>query len=72
MGDVPAEESYRKPVLFMSDLRVSPAKAAELKSKLEQIMDSLKDESGDDPDRVPVTSSSSVTFRLIRSLDNRT
>jgi hypothetical protein len=56
----------------MSDLRVSRAKAAELKSKLEQIMDSLKDESGDDPDRVPVTSSSAVTFRLIRSLDNRT
>jgi DNA-binding transcriptional ArsR family regulator len=53
-GDVRAEESYRKPVLFLSDLRVSRAKAAELKSKLEQIMDSLKDESGDDPDGVPV------------------
>jgi DNA-binding transcriptional ArsR family regulator len=53
-GDVPAEESYRKPLLYLSDLRVSRAKAAELKSKLEQIMDSLKDESGDDPDGVPV------------------
>jgi hypothetical protein len=53
-GDVPAEESYRKPVLFLSDLKVSRAKAAELRSKLEQIMDSLKDESGDDPDAVPV------------------
>jgi DNA-binding transcriptional ArsR family regulator len=53
-GDVPAEESYRKPVLFLSDLKVSRAKAAELKSKLEQIMDSLKDESGDDPDGVTV------------------
>jgi hypothetical protein len=29
-GDVPAEESYRKPLLFLSDLKVSPAKAAEL------------------------------------------
>jgi hypothetical protein len=53
-GDVPAEESYRKPVLFLSDLKVSRAKAAELKSKLEEIMDSLKDETGDDPDGVPV------------------
>jgi DNA-binding transcriptional ArsR family regulator len=53
-GDVPAEESYRKPVLFLSDLKVSRAKAAELKSKLVEIMDSLKDETGDDPDGVPV------------------
>jgi hypothetical protein len=53
-GDVPAEDSYRKPVLFLSDLKVSRAKAAELKSKLKEIMDSLKDESGDDPDGVPV------------------
>jgi DNA-binding transcriptional ArsR family regulator len=53
-GDVPAGESYRKPVLFLSDLKVSRAKAAELKTRLEQIMDSLKDESGDDPDGVPV------------------
>ena len=52
--DLPAGESYRKPVLFMSDLRVSPAKAAELKSKLEAIMDSLKDESAEDPDGIPV------------------
>jgi DNA-binding transcriptional ArsR family regulator len=53
-GDVPAEESYRKPLLFLSDLKVSPAKAAELRSKLEEIIDSLKDEGGDDPDGVPV------------------
>jgi DNA-binding transcriptional ArsR family regulator len=53
-GDVPAEESYRKPLLFLSDLKVSRAKAAEVKSKIEEIIDSLKDESGDDPDGVPV------------------
>jgi len=53
-GDLPAEESYRKPLLFMSDLRVSRAKAAELKRKLEEVIDSLKDESGDDSDGVPV------------------
>jgi DNA-binding transcriptional ArsR family regulator len=52
--DVPADEAYRKPVLFMSDLRVTPAKAAELRSKLEEIMDSLKDEKGEDPDGIPV------------------
>jgi hypothetical protein len=44
----------QQPVLFMSDLRVSRAKAAELKSKLEEVIDSLKDEGGDDPDGVPV------------------
>ena len=52
--DVPAAEVYRKPVLFMSDLRVTPAKAAELRSKLEGIMESLKDETGQDPDGIPV------------------
>jgi len=49
-GEVPAEESYRKPVLFFSDLKVSPAKAAELVAKLKEIMDSLKD--AEDPDGV--------------------
>jgi DNA-binding transcriptional ArsR family regulator len=52
--DVPAGEAYRKPVLFMSDLKVSPAKAAELRSKLEEIVDSLKDETGEDPDGIPL------------------
>jgi DNA-binding transcriptional ArsR family regulator len=49
-SETPAEEPYRKPVLFFSDLRVSPAKAAELVSKLQEIMDSLKD--AEDPDGV--------------------
>ncbi len=54
-GDVPAEESYRKPLLFMSDLRVSRAKAAELKRKLEEVIDVLKDEGAEDPDGIPVS-----------------
>jgi len=47
--DLPAEEAYRKPVMFVSGLRVSPAKAAELRSKLIEIMDGLKDGQAEDP-----------------------
>jgi DNA-binding transcriptional ArsR family regulator len=55
-GDVPAGELYRKPVLFMmSDLRVSPAKAAELVHKLEEITNDLNDEKTEDPDGVPLS-----------------
>src|ERR1700733_7820879 len=42
-GEVAAGESYRKPLLHMSDLRVSPAKAAEVRDQIEEILDSLKD-----------------------------
>jgi DNA-binding transcriptional ArsR family regulator len=42
-GDVPAGESYRKPLVHMSDLKVSPAKASEVRDKLEEILDLLKD-----------------------------
>ncbi len=49
-SETPAGEPYRKPVLFFSDLKVSPAKAAELASKLQEIMDGLKD--AEDPDGV--------------------
>src|SRR5580704_5335810 len=31
-GDVPPGESYRKPLVFMSDLKVSPARAAQLRA----------------------------------------
>ncbi len=50
--DVPAAESYRKPVLFYSDAKLPPAKAAELVSKLKEIMDSLKADQAEDPDGV--------------------
>ena len=39
---------YRKPLLHMSDLKVSPAKAAEVRDKLEQILSSLKDAEAED------------------------
>jgi len=47
-GDVPAGEPYRKPLLHMSDLKVSPAKAAEVRDKLEEILSSLKDAEAED------------------------
>jgi len=49
---VPAEEAYRRPLMFLSDLKVSPARAAELRGKLEEIIDSLKDDQAEDPDGV--------------------
>jgi DNA-binding transcriptional ArsR family regulator len=51
-NEVPAEESYRKPVLFFSDFKLPPAKAAELVSKLKEIMDSLKDDQTGDSDGI--------------------
>jgi DNA-binding transcriptional ArsR family regulator len=53
-GDVPAPAAYRKPVLFTSDVKISPAKAAELRDKLEAIMNDLKDENTEDPDGITV------------------
>jgi hypothetical protein len=41
-------------VLFYSDLKVSPARAAELRSKLKEIMDSLNDHEAEDPDGVSI------------------
>ncbi len=52
--DLPAEESYRKPSLLLVDLKISPARAAELKSKLEAIMDGYRDERAEDPDGIPL------------------
>ena len=53
-GDDPPAEAYRAPSLFVSDLRISPARAAELRDKLKEIMDALDDEQAEDPDGVPV------------------
>jgi DNA-binding transcriptional ArsR family regulator len=47
-GDVPAGEPYRKPLLHMSDLKVSPAKAAEVRDKIEEILSFLKDAEAED------------------------
>jgi len=51
-NEVLSEESYRKPVLFYSDFKLPPAKAAELVSKLKEIMDNLKDDQTGDQDGV--------------------
>jgi DNA-binding transcriptional ArsR family regulator len=51
-ADVPAGESYRKPLLFMSDLKVSPARAADLKDKLEEIINDLRE--SEDPAGIPL------------------
>lgn len=53
--DVPAEEAYRIPVLFLSDLKIPPAKAVELKSRLKELIEDLNDEQAGDPDGVPVS-----------------
>lgn len=56
-GDGPdpgTPEPYRKPLLFFSDLKISPAKATELRDKLEEVMQELNDEKTEDPDGVPV------------------
>jgi DNA-binding transcriptional ArsR family regulator len=53
-GEVAPEDSYRRPLLYFSDHRVSPAQAAELRSKLEEIMAGLKDAQTEDPDGVTV------------------
>jgi hypothetical protein len=52
--EVPDGETYRAPTLFMSDLRISPARAAELKDKFKEITDALNDEQAEDPGGVPV------------------
>jgi DNA-binding transcriptional ArsR family regulator len=51
-GEDPAAEDYTRPLMFMCDLKVSPARAAELRGKLQEIMDSLKDDRTEDPDGV--------------------
>lgn len=53
--DVPAEEAYRIPMVSLSDLKISPAKALELRGKLKEIIDDLNDEQAEDPDGVPVS-----------------
>jgi DNA-binding transcriptional ArsR family regulator len=44
-----APEPYRKPMTVMIDIRVSPAKAAEVKNKLQEIIRDIGDEGTEDP-----------------------
>jgi DNA-binding transcriptional ArsR family regulator len=53
-AELPDDEAYRVPALTMSDLRISPAKAAELTGRLKEIMDELNEEQAEDPGGVPV------------------
>lgn len=53
-AELPDEEAHRAPALTMSDLRISPAKAAELTGRLREIMDELNEEQAEDPDGVRV------------------
>ena len=48
----PVAGDYTRPLMFMCDLKVSPARAAELRGKLQEIMDSLKDDQTEDPNGV--------------------
>ena len=52
--DVPAEESYRKPMMFMSDVKIPAAQAAELRNRLEELLESVKADQAEDPEGVPV------------------
>jgi DNA-binding transcriptional ArsR family regulator len=53
-AELPDDEAYRVPALTMSDLRISPAKAAELTGRLRELMDELNEEQAEDPDGVRV------------------
>jgi DNA-binding transcriptional ArsR family regulator len=53
-AEIPPGEAYRKPMLVMIDARVSPAKAAELKKKLQEIVSDIGEEETEDPQGVSV------------------
>jgi DNA-binding transcriptional ArsR family regulator len=48
-AEISPGEDYRKPMLVMIDTKVSPAKAAEVKNKLQEIIRDIGDEETDDP-----------------------
>jgi DNA-binding transcriptional ArsR family regulator len=52
--DVPAEESYRTPMMFMWDPKIPASKAAELRSKIEGLIEDLKADPEEDPQGVSV------------------
>jgi DNA-binding transcriptional ArsR family regulator len=51
-AEVPPGEAYRKPMLVMIDMKVSPAKATEVKNKLQEIIRDIGDEETEDPQGV--------------------
>jgi DNA-binding transcriptional ArsR family regulator len=48
-AEIPPAEADRKPMLVMIDMKVSPAKAAEVKNKLQEIIRDIGDEETEDP-----------------------
>jgi DNA-binding transcriptional ArsR family regulator len=54
VDEVPPQGDYRRPLIYVADLRVSPARAAELRSKLQEVMDGLKDAETEDSDGVTI------------------
>ena len=53
-AEIAPGEAYRKPMLIMVDAKVSPAKAAEVKKKLQEIVSDIGDEGSEDPQGVSV------------------
>jgi DNA-binding transcriptional ArsR family regulator len=53
-AEIPGAESYERPTLFVSETRVTPARAAEINARLKEVMDWLNDGSAEDPDGVLV------------------
>jgi len=53
-AELPDDEAYRVPALTMSDLRISPARAAELTGRLKELVDELNEEQAEDSDGVRV------------------
>jgi len=53
--EIPAGEAYRIPMLSLSDVTISPARAAELKRRLAEIVDDLNEEQAEDSHGVQVS-----------------
>ena len=49
-SEVPEAEAYRRPTLFAADARVRPARAAEIRSKVQDLMTWLSDNTADETD----------------------
>ncbi len=51
---VPEAESHQRPALFVTEARVSQARAREMKARLQELMTWLSDEDAEDPDGILV------------------
>jgi hypothetical protein len=53
-GDYPPEQAYRHGMLAMAETRLSPALAAEVRNRLQEVMNLLDAPDAEDPEGVPV------------------